>query len=54
VNPRATDEGVGVGLTICKRIIEAHEGRIWVESELGSGSCFYFALPASKPATPAG
>ena len=40
--------GVGLGLAICRGIIEAHKGRIWAQSELGKGSVFTFTLPLQQ------
>lgn len=38
-------EGIGLGLFLCKQIIHAHNGQVWVESEEGKGSTFYFSVP---------
>jgi len=43
-------DGSGIGLAVVKELVEAHKGRVWVESKEGEGSTFYFTLPAAAPA----
>jgi signal transduction histidine kinase/CheY-like chemotaxis protein len=50
---RSTTEGTGLGLTLSKRIVQLHGGRVWLESRLGQGSTFGFAIPVARGVTEA-
>ncbi|MFQ5798234.1 MAG: sensor histidine kinase [Bacteroidota bacterium] len=47
------DKGIGLGLAINKRIIEAHGGNVWVDSEVNKGTSFHFTIPVSSSTSPA-
>ena len=46
--PTGGDKSAGLGLTIVKKVLDVHRGRIWVESRLGKGTTFFIALPAAN------
>jgi len=46
------EDGSGIGLILCKELIDKHQGRIWAESTLGRGSCFYIGLPLPANSVP--
>ena len=48
LNARDKYPGTGIGLSVCKKVIAKHGGDVWVESELGKGSTFFFSILEQK------
>ena len=51
LHSKDTYAGAGIGLALCKKIVDAHHGRIWVQSEPGAGATFHWIVPLAIPAT---
>lgn len=45
LNPRTQFEGTGLGLSLCKKVVQRHDGKIWAEGRLGEGATFFVQLP---------